>query len=270
MIQPAVFTDELSDDFARALVLAREMGARGVELRNHLLGHPIATIDHAVAAQVRDQAGKLGLEIPMIASPVGKCSPDAPDEIAAHVALLRRLAPVVETLGARRIRVFGFWRPRRHELSEADRPDLSRYLDRAGEFLSELAEIAAAHGQQICLETESSTLAGTCAEAIRMLEAAGMRPEMSIVWDVNNSVACGDHPLECPKRLGGLLAHLHIKPDAAGSLEYVSSTDVPYSELLRELKAAGYEGWATVEHWGAPEQTAAGLRHLAALLSSRG
>jgi sugar phosphate isomerase/epimerase len=57
-----------------------------------------------------------------------------------------------------------------------------------------------------------------------------------------------------------------VKPNAHKTIETVADTALSYAEILRVLKADGYDGCASIEHWGSPELMLEGVRQLVPLL----
>lgn len=266
-IQPSVFTDELSPEFATAIEMAAAVGAQGVELRNHLLGHPLAGLTVEAAGRIGEIVVGAGLEVAALASPIGKC---AHDDLAAqegHAALLERLGALAPLIGAKRVRIFALWRPGRGASPDSERPGLDHFLPAITRFLRMLLPIAQQQGLELCLETEGATLVGTCSEAGRVIEAAGSAPNLGITWDLNNGAWCGEAPLETGyNAIRGLVRHLHIKPDASGGLRRTPDGSTTHREILETLIRDGYQGYASVEHWGEPPATIDGVRQLVELL----
>jgi len=46
------------------------------------------------------------------------------------------------------------------------------------------------------------------------------------------------------------VAHVHVKPNRCKNIETVWWTDATYRQVFEALIADGYEGVATIEHWG--------------------
>ena len=118
-----------------------------------------------------------------------------------------------------------------------------------------------------CLETECSTMTGTCEETARVIDALGGSEVLGSAWDVNNGWGGGELPYpDGYSHIRGRVYHVHVKPNAANNIDTVSSTDLTYDEVLRVLKSDGYDGAASIEHWGSPELMLEGVRQLVPLL----
>lgn len=266
-IRPCVFSDEVAADFEEAVRLSAEAGAQGLELRGKMFGRSIGQIDDADVARIREICNRYGVAVAVIGSPVGKCSMDDPEELAQHQRLFQRMAELAHAFETPLIRAFALWKPGREKTPDHDRPELAGYLPRIRAFLEPILEIAERENVRFCLETEGATLVGTCAEARQVIDAVGGPPALGLAWDVNNGLSCGESPY--PEGYGLIrdrIYHVHVKPNRAKSLATVGESPLTYEALLRTLKQDGYAGWASIEHWGTPDQMLHGLRELVPLL----
>lgn len=267
MIRPCVFSDEVAPEFEEAARLSAGAGAAGLELRGRMWGKSIGQIGDQDVERIRGVCARNGLEVAVIGSPVGKCDMEDPEECRRHQLLFSRMAALARAFGTRLIRGFALWRPGRDRATDDIRPDLDAYLPRVVEFLAPLVEAAEREGVRLCLETEGATLVGTCAEARKVMDALGRSPALGVAWDVNNGLACGESPYpEGYALIRDRVYHVHVKPNREKSLATVGESDLTYEELLRILKEDGYEGWASIEHWGSGEVMLQGVRELAAVL----
>lgn len=88
----------------------------------------------------------------------------------------------------------------------------------------------------------------------RLFEAS---PELSHVFDTGNYLFCGEDVMTALRHFRQRIHHVHLK-DRKAMHDYASlpiGTGVmPLKEVVAELMRSGYEGWFTVEHFGAPSQ----------------
>jgi sugar phosphate isomerase/epimerase len=263
-IEPCVFTDEVSPDFEEAVQLSVEAGAVSVEIRGRLPGGSITTISDEDVEMMQAILAKFGARVGSLGSPFGKCHMDNPEEMAQHQRHFDRMLQLSEAFGTPIVRGFALWRPTKGP--DAERPDLPSYLDRIVEFLTPAVKKAEAAGVFLCLENEASTMVGTCAEARQVIDALGGSPALAVAWDVNNGADCGEGPLAVGYPLiRGRVRHVHVKPNPDKTMETVSSSGVTYEEVFRTLLADGYQGAASIEHWGTPELMLRGVEELVAL-----
>jgi sugar phosphate isomerase/epimerase len=265
-IEVCVFTDEVAPDFEEAVRLARAAGATGMEIRGRLYGKNVTTIEDEDVRRMQDVLARHGARVASIGSPFGKCHRESPAEQAEHQRHFERMVALAHAFGTRIIRGFALWRPDRQR--DRPRPDLDRYLDEIIAFITPAVRFAEREGVLLCLENEGATMVGTGAEARAVIEALGRPSSLAVAWDVNNGYSCGERPLpEGYAEIAGRVAHVHVKPNAAGSLETVGESEITYEAVLRTLLADGYQGAASIEHWGSPEAMLKGVRELSALVA---
>lgn len=271
MIRPALFSDEVSQDFPDSVRLSAEAGAAGLELRGRLFGRSITQIDADDVSRIRAVCRRHSVEVAVLGSPVGKCSTDDLEDQRAHHAHFRRMIELAEVLETPLVRGFALWRPGRDRATDDQRPDLERFLPRIAEFLGPIVDLAGRAGVRFCLELEGATMVGTGAEARRVLDALGNSSALGVTWDVNNGLSCGEPPLpDGYDRIRGRVYHVHVKPNPEGSLATVGDSTLTYEEVFETLRADGYQGWASIEHWGSPAAMLEGVRELRALLDGFG
>jgi sugar phosphate isomerase/epimerase len=192
-----------------------------------------------------------------------------PEELEQHQRHFQRMVHLAHIFGTPIIRGFALWKPDRRR--EAARPNIQEYLDRIVTFLRPAVELAARENVVLCLENEGATLVGTCAEAATVMEALGNPSSLAVAWDVNNGRGSGELPMpDGYHRIRGKVRHLHVKPNREKSMATVADTAITYEEVLRALLADGYQGAASIEHWGSPELMLAGVRELVATLQRVG
>jgi sugar phosphate isomerase/epimerase len=264
-IEVSVFTDEVAHDFEEAVRQATAAGATGMEIRGRLYGKNVTTIDDDDVRRMQDVLDRHDARVAVIGSPFGKCHRENPEELAEHQRHFERMVALAHAFGTRLIRGFALWKPERER--DRPRPELARYLDEIVAFLAPAVRLAEQEGVLLCLENEGATMVGTAAEARAVIDALGRPGSLAVAWDVNNGWHCGEHPLpEGYQQIAPTIAHLHVKPNAAHSLETVGESDVTYEAVLRALLADGYRGAASIEHWGSPELMLKGVRELAELV----
>jgi sugar phosphate isomerase/epimerase len=273
-IRPCVFTDEVDPDFDEAVRLSVEAGAAGLELRGKLFDRSIGQIGEEEVERIQAICRRYGAQVAVLGSPVGKCSLEDAEERRQHQALFARMTALARAFGTPLIRGFALWRPERNlsapasRVPDALRPDLDRYLSEIVAFLAPIVAQAEREGVRYCLETEGATLVGTCSEASRVMDALGRPPALGIAWDVNNGLSCGESPFpEGYSLIRDRVYHVHVKPNPQGSLTTVGDSSLTYRQVLETLRQDGYNGWASIEHWGSPAAMLKGLRELTPLLA---
>ncbi len=265
MIRPCVFADEISKDFAEAVRRCVEAGAREIELRGGIWGRNVANCTYDDMRRMSEVLERFDARVACIASPVGKCELYSEEEYERHLRCFERMCELAHALGVTLIRGFAFWNPQREQ---GRRPNLERYLPDIARKLRPIIETAEREGVCYCLETEPATMTGTCAEVRVVLEALGESPALGVVWDVRNGLAAGEVPFPDGYQLiRGYVRHMHIKPNSQKNMSTVGDTELRYAEVFRAVLADGFDGCASIEHWGSPELMLDGVRQLNEMLA---
>jgi sugar phosphate isomerase/epimerase len=255
-----ILTDEVAPDFDEALEWIASEGLKHVEVRV-INGTNVVELPDERIRDVRRRIEGRGLFVSAIASPLFKCALDPSRPVASgdrfgqkeqsveeHFAKLERVIAIAKQLGARRIRIFSFWRevePRRY----AD--EIVRHLRRAG-------EIARRQEMQLLVENEPSCNGGFAEEVgaiVRAIDSAAVKA----LWDPGNEAYGGREAFPAGYgHLRGVLAHVHLKDAYIGAdgkprCVPLGSGNVPWIPHFRALAADGYDGLFTIETHYTPE-----------------
>lgn len=265
MIRPSFFTDEVSQDLEAAVMLGAKAGAVAVELRGALFGKNVTTIDDDDLQRIKEILERYGLLAGVIGSPFGKCPHNDEGAKEMHMAMFGKMIRIARYLGAKAIRGFSFWNPEGR--SRPYRPRIEEYLDVIVPFISHASRMAKENGLCFVLETEEDTLVGTCEEAMKVIEAVGGEG-IGICWDLLNAWRSGERPY--PDGYGvakGFIRHLHLKPNSAGNMKTIGESEISYRKIFELILEDGYDGFATIEHWGSPEAMVKGIGELVSIIS---
>ncbi len=256
MIRPAVITDEITQDFERALDVMLEYGCRTAELRG-LWGINIMDLDADQRRRAKQALDARGMSVCGLATPIFKCNlfPAESDEARGpmHLAVERSLEDqdtlldhafaLGEYFETRLIRVFSFWR-------QGEPTD--EVIARVAEALKPAAAKAAKAGFVLGLENEHSCFLGTGVEtgkALQRVDSSAMR----CVWDPGNSYFANAVPFpDDYNAVKDYVTHVHIKDAVRGSdgkpeWTVVAEGEIDYPGQLQALLADGYEGFASLE-----------------------
>lgn len=272
MIKTCVFCDEVAEDFEEQVRLSVEAGAHGVEIRGKLFGTNVAGVTDDHVAQMQAILERYGAQVLAIGSPFGKCNHEDRAEVEEHLRMFDRMIELAHAFGTQVIRGFAFWDPSREDRSQ--RRPIEDKLAAIVPLLEPAKEAAEGAGVVLAFETEGATTIWSCADARKVIDAVGGgpaspagRPALGVAWDASNGARSGEHPLrEGYPHIRGLVRHVHVKPKSQKTIQTVADTDCSYEELLRQLTADGYDGAASVEHWGSPELMLEGVRQTRGLL----
>jgi L-ribulose-5-phosphate 3-epimerase len=277
----SVITDEITQDFDRALEIAsHEFGLAHVELRT-LWNKNIINLDEKETAEVRRLLQKYGLQVTDIASPLfktdwpgapkSKYSPDKPQfgadySFAQQGEVLERSIGAAKALGCNRIRCFDFWRLE----------DPQPFRAAMDEKLRDATGAVAPKNISLLLENEFACNTATGAEAARTLQAV-QSPNLLLNWDPGNAAYRGEtaFPDGFEKLPKERIGHMHCKDvvrQADGSYEWAAMGGgiIDYVGQFRALLKARYSGTMSLEtHWrgaGSAEessrQSMAGMKEL--------
>jgi sugar phosphate isomerase/epimerase len=237
----SLFGDEIDDDLALQLSVAKELGVGYLELRG-VWGKNVLHLSGAEVASVRSALRDSSVEVSCIGSPVGK----SPLEQVENVELenLRRILEIARELDCGRVRVFSFYPP------AGDQADADRYLEPVAERLAAMTELAADAGVLLLLENESGIVGDTLARCARLLGMVGSS-NLKLVWDPANFVVVGEANAVARgwDLLGAYVAHVHMK-DAllgTGTVTPAGEGDGEVESLLRRLQARGFDGYLALE-----------------------
>jgi len=285
LIRPAVITDEISQDFERALDVMLEHGVRDAELRG-LWGANVMDLAPEQCDRAREALHSRGMRACGIASPLFKCylrdEPSAAGETGAlHLAgrrtlaeqlpLLERAIDLARFFETDLIRIFAFWRQGdptpaiQEEIVAALRPAVAR---------------AEAAGVVLGLENEHACFLGTGVETAPV-PAAIASPALRVVWDPGNAYMAGETPYpDGYEAIRPWLRHVHVKdvalgPDGTPQWTIVGRGVIDFPGQIAALREDGYDGLLSLEtHYKAPsgdpeEASRVCLRGLLELLGER-
>ncbi len=253
MFTLGVFTDEVSQDFEKALDFAVGFGCTHVEIRS---AWDIKQPQDFSASQVERMKALLadrGLSVVGIASPFYKCALDDPRERSRHIEILRESIALARELGTDLVRGFAFWRV---EGMDAAWPRI------VGAF-AEPIRIVEAEGITLGLENEPATCLLDARYQERLLHDLGS-PRVKAIWDPGNDAYAGAPEPPYPagyERVRNRIVHVHVKDathDPArrqGAFVPVGEGDVDWRGQLRRLDEDGYTGCVSLEtHWRPTKQ----------------
>lgn len=243
-LKTAVITDEISQDLAIAVDLAREFHLDALEIRGAWnKGPQDLTPDELKKA--RDLAGAAGMTICGVAPPLFKCELDDTDAVREHLDILRRAAKAAHGLGTERVRGFAFWK----------RGPLEDRKDRIVAHLKEAAQIAESEGVVIALENEYSTANNNVRRTLELIEAVGS-PAMRLLYDPGNDVHDEEGEPAWPDSYDlarGHIYHMHLKDPKRDpqtgevTTRPIGEGDIHADALMRALIADGYDGFISLE-----------------------
>lgn len=224
----------------QAVAAAAEYGYDGIELR--LIDDQVITPELVATnrERIKRAFGDTGVQLIALGSSARFSMRDRAERARQETATVELIKRAKE-LGTPFIRVFGGKRPDGVSMEEA--------IANVAESLNNLAPAAEDAGVALVLETHDDfSRAADVAEVLRRV------PSKSIgaLWDTQPPYEFGESASEVLDLLGNRILHTHVK-DARkrngghSDLVLLGEGEVPIREILRQLLAKGYDGYAAVE-----------------------
>lgn len=245
MFKLGVFTDEIDQDFQRAVDVACEFGLKGLEIRS-VWDTKVQDLTEEQVRRMKEIMAGTGLVVCSIGSPFYKCDIDDPAERAEHIEILKRCIRLAEEFECPVVRGFTFWRKGNPE----DR------WDEILEAYAEPARLAAASGITIGIENEASTMLGTGRDVARFVRQLN-HPNVRVAWDTANGYYDGETPYpDGYEQVKDLICHVHLKDvrpnPETGKPECceVGKGEVDIRGQFLALARDGYGAFVSLEtHW---------------------
>lgn len=241
-MNPISFSTLACPDWSIDTVIAKavEFGYEGIEWRGGPDGHvrpgmPASQI--AVLQKASADAGILAVAVTAYTSFVSHI----PEERQANIDELRRYADLAAELDAPYVRAF------LGELPNGVTPDSSIY-DHIADCLQIAAEYAESVGVKVAMEPHDDFVRSpTIVPILNRLQHSALR----VIWDIGNTFAAGEDPIQGFELLKDRLAYVQVKDgkrlDSVWQLCAVGQGDVPLAQVFELLLSHGYEGALSVE-----------------------
>lgn len=228
-------------DIDGIIAAARKYGYDGVDFRGYAAEMEIWKLPEFSGAGAAETARKFrdaGIEVPAMSSSARMFEPDAQKRLAV-LEEVAQYAELCHIFSAGFIRIFG------GKLGDAD---LDRAIDESVAALEQIASLAAP--AVIAVETHDAWMDSTLLP--RVMERV-WGTNVCVLWDVHHPYRfCHESPARTYANIGRYTGYTHVKDsrlDAAGNSCYVlpGEGDVPLDEIIRLLRAGGYDGYLTLE-----------------------
>ena len=242
MFRLAVFSDEIPQDFARAVEIAKQFQLDGVEVRSVWNQRP-QDLDEDDRKKMKAILDGTGLKFCSIASPFFKCELDSNEEYEQHLDILRRCIDLGKFFDCNMIRGFTFWR--RGDVDEVWQQIVDKY--------EEPVRILEAADARIAMENESSCYVGNGADTARFIKDVGS-DRVQACWDPCNELSDPRGSTPYPdgyEAIKPYMVHMHVKDAVPGKgCCEIGEGVIDYHGQFQALIDDGYEGYASLEtHW---------------------
>lgn len=249
-------TDEVTQDFERALLWAKGYGLGWVELRI-VWNKYVTDFTADDVTRAKELLAKHSMKVSVVDSAYfktllpgtqskfseGKADPLQSD-LSQQAAILERAIARAKDFGTDKVRIFSFLRV----------ADPNTVFDRVARELERTAQTAKREGIRLVLENEFSCNVATGAEGAAMLKAV-TSPSLGLNWDPGNAFAAGETPY--PNGYDALdkkrMWHMHLKdaaPVARGEEAKwmpIGGGKIDFVGQIRALIESGYEGTMSLE-----------------------
>ncbi len=251
-----------------ALSLFRTIGLDGAEIvvqDNYKCGIP-KRADMNCLHGIKSAADSVGIQISCLTPYNCHFNCTDPNLRDQDMEDIKYVISYADFLNARYIRLYAGTVAGPQDLS----PDNERYL---AESMCILGDIARQHGITLVLENHFHTMTVSAADTIRLTEKIG-HPNVRILYDQANLTFTRNEDFEKAIALqGSHIAYVHVKDlvfkkDAPAFAAHSAAKDVshqeeserivttrivgegilPWKDILKGLKAIGYDGWLSLEY----------------------
>lgn len=239
----AIITDEVSQDLARAVSIARSFDLDGIELRSawDKDAHELSCDD---IRRIREIVIEGELEVACIASPSFKCHLFDDKEYRTHLRILERSSVVARELNCSLVRGFTFWD---EGMFKENLPLIVRRLSGAEPILRD-------HQVRLAVEYDPGT-STNCSQKLRSVLDSLNPDYFGALWDPGNSIYVREAEKfpEDYRRLKDYVLHVHVKdvttktPSGKPEACRVGYGEVGFGDVFRQLAQDKYAGWLSLE-----------------------
>ncbi len=236
-IQLSGFADEIDGNLEKQIEVLKKLNIHFVEMRGvngkGLVEYPIAEVK-----EIKKQLDMKGIRLSSVGSPIGKIAVNA--DFAPHMELYKHTVEIAHVMETPCIRMFSFFMPQ----NESYAP----YRGKVMEQLGQMADYAKS-SQVILLHENEKDIYGDMAERCLEIMKEFYGEHFKAVFDFANFVQCRQNTLEAYEMLKPYIAYIHVK-DALwtdASVVPAGMGDGHVEEILKMLKAGGYEGFLSLE-----------------------
>lgn len=230
------FADEMDSDFQVQINGLKKLGISYMEIRG-VNGRGLDTYSIPEVRRFKQTLDENHIKISSIGSPVGKISIE--EDFQSHFEHFKHVVEIAHIMESSFIRIFSFFIPFGQEAGN--------YRSQVVKQLLCLAEYARKEDVVLLLENEKGIYGDTASRCLDLMTAVS-GSHVKAVFDPANFVQCGQDVLEAYELLEPYIAYVHIK-DAVknGKIVPAGMGDGKIPEILTRLKAAGYQGFLSLE-----------------------
>ncbi|MBE7722785.1 sugar phosphate isomerase/epimerase family protein [Lacrimispora indolis] len=236
-IQLSGFADEIDMDLGKQMEVLKKLEIHHVEMRG-VNGKGLVEHSMSEVKEIKKHLEEGGIRLSSVGSPIGKIQ--ITDDFAPHMELYKHTVEIAHEMEVPFIRMFSFFMPENESYS----PYRGKVMDQLGQ----LADYAKANRVVLLHENEKDIygdMADRCLEIMKEFYGEHFKA----VFDFANFVQCKQDTLEAYEMLKPYIAYIHIKDALWSDASVVPAGmgDGHVEEILKMLKAGGYEGFLSLE-----------------------
>ena len=237
----SAFADEIDDDPKVQMDTMEAVNVRHIELRG-AWGVNVMKFTVEQRRELRTRFADRGFAVACIGSPIGKVRID--EDYGRHFDDFRHAVDLAEEFDCRYVRIFSYYPP------EGD--DIGNHRDEVIRRLRQKARYVADRNVTLVLENEAAIYGETPERCVELLEALSDEPKITAAFDPANFVYADCLPIydRCWKPLRPYSGYIHVKDKVAhteGPCCPAGEGDGDFEPILRDLAAAGYDGFLALE-----------------------
>ncbi|HZU68434.1 MAG TPA: sugar phosphate isomerase/epimerase family protein [Ktedonobacteraceae bacterium] len=239
MIHISAFADEIALDPREQIAVLQSEDIHFLDLRA-AWGTNVLDLSDGQVDELRRMLNEQGMAVSAIASPIDKVPVDSPfDE---HLGRFERAIALAHFFDTPYIRIFSFYPP------QAAKSDPAEWRDEVLRRLREMTARADAAGITLLHENEKDIYGDTIARCVDLLESIN-DAHFQAILDPANFIQCGQIPYpDAYEAIHPWLRYVHVKDARAdGKVVPAGEGVARWPELLRRLRADGYDGFFSLE-----------------------
>jgi sugar phosphate isomerase/epimerase len=247
MIRLSAFADEISPDLDEQIAVLSSEKVRFLDLRGVWDTNVLDLSDQQVT-RIKATLDAHGIGVAAIGSPIGKVPIDS--SFDEHLHLFERAIAVAQALQSPYIRIFSFYPPTalKEDRNDSGAVNPAEYRDEVLRRLREMTARARAAGVILLHENEKDIYGDTIARCVDLLQGIN-DAHFQAVFDPANFIQCGQTPYpDAYEAIHPWLRYVHVKDARSdGSVVPAGEGVSHWPELLRRLRADGYDGFLSLE-----------------------
>lgn len=232
------FADEIDPSLDEQIRVLKKLGMDHIEMRG-VNGKGLVEYTLEEAKEIKKRLDAEGFALSSVGSPIGKIK--ITDDFEPHMELYKHTVDLAHLMEAKYIRMFSFFMPEGCE-------DYSPYKDEVMNRLGKFVDYAKAN-DIILLHENEKDIYGDVASRCLEIQKNFYCDHFKAVFDFANFVQCKQDTLEAYEMMKPYVAYIHIKDARWDDASVVPPGigDGHVAEILAKFKAAGYQGYLSLE-----------------------